>query len=65
MSEVPQHKKYAITGEIGQELADSKVGNSGGAALDRAAKTPLMDGGDSKSDTTLESGAGRNAKSPW
>ncbi len=61
---LPQHKKLAMTGELGQELPAAKTGATGKPS-DEQNKSALMGGGSKGSDTTLESKGKSTARSPW
>lgn len=61
---LPQHKKLAMTGDLGQELPKSKTGATGKPS-DEMNKAPLIGGGSKGSDTTLESKGKSTARSPW
>jgi hypothetical protein len=64
MSEVPQHKKLAATGDTGQDIAAATVGSSGKPSTDWD-KRSLMDGTSNGDSNTLEPGKKHDAKSPW
>lgn len=61
---VPQHHKLAVTGDLGQDLSANKVGATGKPSTDTN-KAPLIGGGSSGSDTTLEPKGKSSARSPW
>lgn len=61
---LPQHKKLAITGELGQELPKNKTGATGKPSTDMN-KSALIGGGSKGSDTTLESKGKSAARRPW
>jgi hypothetical protein len=61
---LPQHKKLAMTGELGQELPASKTGATGKPSTEQN-NSALMGGGSKGSDTTLGSKGKSAARSPW
>jgi hypothetical protein len=64
MGAINQHKKLAMTGELGQDLPDAKAGDSG-KPTDQQSKSPLI-GGKGGGDSNTAGAANKDSKrSAW